>query len=430
VASRASLNRQIYKALRQLLTLGLLRNNGKQHLLHKQQKPQDMKPLHLITGFFTFLIWSAIGQVNTPAPYFTYGKGLGITPPDSSFSLNIRFRIQNRAAFETASTTDLAITEVEARVRRLRLRLEGFAYSPKLTYMIQLSFSRGDMDYESLLFPNIIRDAYVQYAFSKHFSMGIGQTKLPGNRQRVNSSGDLQFADRSIVNSTFNIDRDFGVQFVYRKNLLVAKGAISSGEGRNITVSDYGLAYTGRLEFLPFGPFTNGGDYFEGDLAREKRPKISFGVAFSHNENAARTAGQLGSMLYKGVDINTQIIDFLYKHNGWSFASEYIIRDSPSPITTNSTGGQRYVLTGTGQNYQSGYVFKSNYEIVGRYSVVQPNKKMEGLEAQKENFTIGLNKYLKGHRVKVQNDLTLERVHAATATTQSWIYRFQVELGI
>lgn len=41
-----------------------------------------MKPLHLLTGFFAFLIWSASeGQVNTPAPYFTYGKGLGITPP-------------------------------------------------------------------------------------------------------------------------------------------------------------------------------------------------------------------------------------------------------------------------------------------------------------------------------------------------------------
>lgn len=296
--------------------------------------------------------------------------------------------------------------------------------------MIQLSFSRGDMDYESLLFPNIIRDAYIQYAFSKHFSMGIGQTKLPGNRQRVNSSGDLQFADRSIVNSTFNIDRDFGIQFVYRRNLIVAKGAISSGEGRNITVSDYGLAYTGRVEFLPFGPFTNGGDYFEGDIVREKRPKISFGVAYSHNENAARNAGQLGSMLYSGVDINTQIIDFLYKHNGWSFATEYINRNSPSPITTNSTGGLRYVLTGTGQNYQSGYVFKSNYEIVGRYSIIQPNEKMEGLEPIKENFTVGVNKYLKGHRVKIQNDLTLERVQAAAATTQSWIYRFQVELGI
>ncbi len=37
--------------------------------------------------------------------------------------------MQNRIAFETKSETDLAIAEVEARVRRLRLRLDGFVYS-------------------------------------------------------------------------------------------------------------------------------------------------------------------------------------------------------------------------------------------------------------------------------------------------------------
>jgi phosphate-selective porin OprO/OprP len=389
-----------------------------------------MKTRPLLTGFLFLFAGAVLGQVNSPSPYFTYGKGLGFITPDSAYSLNIRFRMQNRAAFETNSETDLAISEVEARVRRLRLRLEGFVYSPKLTYLIQLSFSRGDMDYESLNFPNIVRDAYIQYAVTKNLSIGIGQTKLPGNRQRVNSSGDLQFADRSLVNSTFNLDRDFGIQFAYKKKHIVAKGAISSGDGRNITTSDYGLAYTGRMELLPFGSFTNGGDYFEGDLAREKSPKVSIGVSFSHNENATRTAGQLGSMLYSGVDIQTQIVDFLYKYNGWSFAAEYMNRNAPKPITTNTTGAIRYVYTGIGQNYQGGYVFKSNFEIVGRYSQVSPNSKMEGLEKTKENYTMGVNKYIKGHRVKLQNDITLERTHNVSSVTQSWIYRFQVELGI
>ena len=89
---------------------------------------------------------SAFGQAQTtPLPYFTFGKGLGITPPDSSFSINLRFRVQNRIAFKTHSGTDFEISEVEARVRRFRLRLDGFVYSPKLTYALQLSFSRGDI---------------------------------------------------------------------------------------------------------------------------------------------------------------------------------------------------------------------------------------------------------------------------------------------
>jgi len=382
-----------------------------------------------------FGCFASFGQANTqtssPVPYFSYGKGLGITSPDSLFSLNIRFRVQNRAAFQTEDESDLTITRVEARVRRMRLRFDGFVYSPKLTYLIQLSFSRGDMDFESLGYPNVLRDAYIQYAVTKNFSVGIGQTKLPGNRQRINSSGDLQFADRSIVNSTFNIDRDFGAQFSYKAKYAVVRGAVSSGEGRNYNSSDYGLAYTGRVDLLPFGSFINGGDYFEGDLAREKRPKVSLGVAYSHNENASRNGGQLGILLIQPTDIKTQIVDFLYKYNGWSFSSEYMKRIAPTPISSDVvTGKSTYVYVGSGQNYQGSYVFKNNLEFAGRYSVVTPGKEIETIENQKEQYTLGVTKYFKGHRVKIQNNITLERVHKAVALEQFWIYCFQIELGI
>jgi phosphate-selective porin OprO and OprP len=400
-----------------------------------------MKMHKLIVGAFglisclaaLFSCFTSFGQQNpnqNTIPYFTYGKGLGITSPDSLFSMNIRFRIQNRAAFQTESESDLTITKVEARVRRLRLRFDGFVYNPKLSYVIQLSFTRGDMDYESLGFPNIIRDAYIQYSFTKNFSVGIGQTKLPGNRQRINSSGDLQFADRSIVNTAFNIDRDFGAQFHYKAKYAVVRGAISSGEGRNINTSDYGMAYTGRVDILPFGAFTNGGDYFEGDLAREKSPKVSLGVAYSHNENATRSGGQLGVMLGESTDIKTEIIDFLYKYNGWAFASEYIKRTAPSPVSLDDDGNQTFVYVGYGQNYQGSYNFKNNFEIEGRYSVVTPDDEIASIERKREHYTLGMTKYYRGHRVKLQNNLTLERIHAGSLIDQSWIYCFQVEVGI
>lgn len=394
-----------------------------------------MKIRSLLVAAFTILIGHAsLAQTQPqlqPVPYFTYGKGLGITAPDSLFSLNIRFRMQNRVGIATESETDLSITEVEARVRRLRLRFDGFVYSPKLTYLIQLSFSRGDMDFESLGYPNVVRDAYIQYAVSKKFSVGFGQTKLPGNRQRINSSGDLQFTDRSIVNATFNIDRDFGAQFAYKTKLLVVRGAISSGEGRNITSGDNGLAYTGRIEFLPFGAFTNGGDYYEGDLAREKKQKISIAAWYSHNEKAMRTGGQLGSYLYAGTDIITDGVDFLYKYNGWSFASEYIKRTSPAPITDDGAGNVKYVYVGYGQNYQGGYNFKNNVELVGRYSVVTPAEEIAGMQNKTTQYTFGVNKYLKGHRVKIQNELTLNQTETGPTTdSKFWIYRFQIELGI
>ncbi|MDL5046382.1 porin [Oscillatoria amoena NRMC-F 0135] len=375
----------------------------------------------------------------SPSPYFTFGRGLGIISPDSLFLLNIRFRMQNRAAFTTNSDTDLTVDQVEARVRRLRLRFDGFIYTPKLYYLIQLAFTRADMDYDDTNFPNIVRDAMVIYSFNKHFSVGLGQTKLPGNRQRVISSGDLQLADRSIVNSTFNIDRDFGLQLYYNTHAgnfyYVLRGAVSTGEGRNITASDRGLAYTGRVELLPFGQFTNGGDYFEGDLAREEKPKVSIGTTYSINQNTLRTGGQIGRFLYQPRDLETFMIDFLFKYQGWAFASEFLRRNTgnQNPITDNGAGDERYVYIGQGENYQASYLFRNNFELIGRYSRVHPDSEIQLLEDETKQYTMGLSKYIRGHRLKLQADLTYEQNNWLQGTNPDlnrWLVRFQIEVGI
>jgi len=375
----------------------------------------------------------------SPIPYFTYGKGLGIISPDSLFMLNIRFRMQNRVAITTTDSHDLDIREVEARVRRLRLRFDGFIYTTKFNYIIQLAFSRGDLDYDDTGFPNIIRDAMLIYNFSPQFALGLGQTKLPGNRQRINSSGDLQFPDRSIVNATFNIDRDFGVQAYYNNSIqnfsYVIRGAVSTGEGRNFNTTDKGLAYTGRLELLPFGPFTNGGDYFEGDLAREPTPKISLGLTYSFNDNTRRSGGQLGKFLYEQRDVDTKMADFIFKLKGWAVEMEYLRRTSPNPITENDEGDQIYVYSGHGMNFQGSYLFHNDYEIAGRYSEVKPDKAIQTLEPRERQITLGGTKYLRGHRVKFQVDFTYSRNHwlndeNTLSDFDFWQFRFQIEAGI
>jgi phosphate-selective porin OprO and OprP len=372
-------------------------------------------------------------------PYFTWGKGIGITSPDSAFTLNIRFRMQNRFGFNTVSGTDLTVNEVEARVRRLRLRFDGYLYNPRLTYVLQLSFSRGDIDFEDTGFPNVVRDAMLIYNFNKHFALGIGQTKLPGNRQRVVSSGDLQLPARSIVNSIFNVDRDFGIQSYYRNQIsgfhFVLRGSVSSGDGRNFNTAQRGLAYTGRVELLPLGQFQNSGDYFEGDLSREPKPKISVGLTWSNNENAIRTGGQLGKFLFQSRDIETFMTDFLLKYRGFAFSSEFLNRMVTNPITTDPDDDTnvRYVYDGHGENYQASYLFRKDYEYVNRYSRVRPGPSIRTLEPQVQQFTLGLNKYLRGHRVKLQTEFTYELrswMNNTAPDMDSWLWRFQIEAGI
>lgn len=404
-------------------------------------------------GKLLIMLWVlpflAFGQEKSPVNFFTRKeKGFGIVTADSLYSLKFQFRMQNRAAFVSKDLDDLAAESFEFRVRRLRLKFEGFVYDPRLTYYIQLSFSRGDMDWRGPensiynLSPNVVRDAVIYYNPTKNLKLGFGQTKLPGNRQRVVSSGDQQFPDRSIVNSTFTLDRDFGFfAHLTASNFIILRGAITSGEGRNSLGSNSGLAYTGRVEFLPFGRFTGENDYIEGDLERERLPKLSLAATFSYNDNAVREAGQLGGDLFAPRPIRNVEFDALLKYNGWAWYNEFMERNAPNPITQNPDDGSlRYIYNGRGYLSQLSYLFKNNYEIAGRYSLIVPFEELyenpahpEVNERRTQQIQLGVTKYIIGHRLKVQASIIRANhtdLRTDTADGGFWSGIFQVELGI
>ncbi|MDZ4715982.1 MAG: porin [Cytophagales bacterium] len=380
--------------------------------------------------------------------YYRQGKGVGLVANDSSFSLNFQFRMQNRATYNTISREDLEPAGFEFRVRRLRMKFEGFVADPRLTYYIQLSFSRGDMDWRGPdnssvnSSPNVVRDAVVYYAVSKNLRLGFGQTKLPGNRQRVVSSGDLQFSDRSIVNAALNIDRDFGFFANYTGNGFNLKGALTSGEGRNSVLSDEGLAYTGRIELLPLGRFTGTNDYIEGDLAREPTPKLSIAATYHFNDKAQRQAGQTGNDLFQSRSLVSMEADVLLKYNGWAFYNEYMNRSTSNPITINPSDitKTRSVAAGQGFLTQLSYLFKNNFELAGRYAQTRPNAGVYSDPAfpsvnihQLEQFEGGVTKYVKGHRMKVQGNLIYylpTDLRTGVQQPGSYSVVFQVEIGI
>lgn len=373
-------------------------------------------------------------------------KGIEMVAKDSLFSLRFQFRIQNRAAMMTRSDEDLPAESYEFRVRRLRMKFEGFVYSPKLTYKIQLSFARGDMDWDGSqestvnTSVNVVRDAVVYYEPTESLKFGFGQTKLPGNRQRVVSSGDQQFADRSIVNATYTIDRDFGFFAHYGNKFLNVYGALTSGEGRNTNQSNSGLCYTGRVEVLPFGKFTGKNDYVEGDLEREQKPKLSIGATYSFNDDAVRAGGQLSRDLYGKRDIGVLSVDALLKYKGFSFYNEFMQRDCSNPITYNSdTSALSTIYTGYGFLTQAGYLFKNNWEVAARYAQITPfssvyeNTVFTSVnEKQQQHIQLGLTKYLYGHRLKIQANLLYHITTNMRTSDSSGKYGaiFQVEMGI
>src|SRR5690554_1807065 len=101
-------------------------------------------------------------------------KGIQYTSIDSTFYVNFRFRMQSRLKYASVAPDDFSVDEFEARVRRLRLRMDGYLYNPRLSYSIQLAFTRGDQDIDDTGVANIVRDAVVFYDFSDKFYVSFG----------------------------------------------------------------------------------------------------------------------------------------------------------------------------------------------------------------------------------------------------------------
>lgn len=372
-------------------------------------------------------------------------KGIQYKSSDSLFYTNFRFRMQNRVKY-TNVLDGASNGSLEARIRRLRLRMDGYIYSPRISYSVQLAFTRGDQDFDDTGVANIVRDAVIFYNFSDDFYISFGQNKLPGNRQRVTSSGSQQFADRSLVNANFNVDRDFGLAFHLSKKIgnmpVNAKAAISTGEGRAAVNTDDGLAYTGRLEFLPFGNFTNDGDYSEGDLERELRPKLSIGGGYSYNDRTTREGGQTGRYVQNPFSLKTTFADAIFKYQGFAYQVEYMRRDVDNPINViddkfnkidGSDAKEAYAYKGWGINQQSSYLLNKGYEVAVRYTFISPHQQIKAFEDQLDIMELGLTKYLKAHRLKFQINANYTVPNGDFSNhnkANSWGGTFQIELGI
>ena len=365
------------------------------------------------------LSYSFAQQTNAPK----FGKGLfNLVGQDSTWTMNIGARMQFLTIAGWDSNSDgLSNPSSSFLVRRARLKFNGFAFSPKFKYKLELGLTNKDIGGASEFTnnaPRYILDAVMKWNFHQNFELWVGQTKLPGNRERVVSSGNLQMVDRSLLNKRFNIDRDMGLQlrhhFKLSDNFIVREVfSIAQGEGRNVTTGNLGgHQYTARLEFLPFGKFTSKGDYKGSDLKREKAPKLAIGTSYDLNNDAVKNRSNQGSYMTNDVgfyetNISTLFIDAMFKYKGFSFMGEYAYRDAKDPIAKNSDGTLTgdIVQVGSGLNLQTGYLFSKNWELSGRYTNINLDEKITGKETENQ-YTLGVSKYIAGHKLKVQTDVS------------------------
>ncbi|OAD46734.1 porin [Polaribacter atrinae] len=389
----------------------------------------------------TIILYTSLSMQaqETNAPKF--GKGLfNLVGKDSTFTMKVGLRFQTLATSQWDVSNGLSNQESSMLIRRSRLKFDGFAYSPKLKYKVELGLSNRDQsgasEYTSNA-PRYILDAVLKWNFSGNFVLWFGQTKLPGNRERVISSANLQMVDRSLLNSNFQIDRDIGIQLRHHFNLtdtFIVKEifSIAQGEGRNITTGNIGgYQYTTKVELFPFGDFASKGDYAGSDLKFEKKPKLSLAIGYDFNNDASKTKSNQGSYMlndtgFYATNISTLFLDAMYKHNGFSFMAEYANRDAKDPFAKNSDGtltGDK-VEVGNGLNLQSGYMLSKTIEVSGRYTNITLDKDVMGKGAENQ-YTLGVSKYISEHKLKVQTDLSYTDIGF---NTNQLLFRLQVDI--
>jgi hypothetical protein len=398
-----------------------------------------------IISLFIVLISLNINSQSTIDSY-SFGEGINFTANNGS-KIKLSGYAQPHVEMKNYNDLEDNSSSTRFRLRRLRLRFDGQAVNPKFAYRFQVDLSGSSETGEAT--GDFLLDAYVSYDITNRIKVIFGQrSTYTDNRELFMNSNSLQLVERSRLTSAFSSIREFGL-FLSGNFRLNGKGSylrpyfvLTNGDGINNFDKDLGgLKIGGRIDFLPFGLFTNKGQFRQIDVMRELTPKFVIGVNYSHNSGMSSRRGRnSGSIIYLNEfgqqslpDYTKYGIDFLFKYNGFSALGEYI--KSSSTIPTNiiervrndgSTSSsflvngvqdvESYVngrmMLGEAYNIQMGYLFKSGITIDSRYTHLKADDNSFLNNATFYNrpnyYTLGIGKLLgRNYGAKIQGSITL-----------------------
>lgn len=407
-----------------------------------------MKHGYLIILALVYWIHQPLNAQNNPRlNAYTFGNGLRFSDANDN-EMRITGYLQPFAENRLLLNNESPEQAARFRMRRLRLRIDGNVGNDKFSYRFQADLSgTGELlDGNS----NFLLDAWVAYNFTRRIKLTFGQrAPYSDNRELFMNSNSLQLVERSRVTSAFATIREFGafLEGNFRlagTNYIKPYLMLTNGDGPNVYTRDRGgLKAATRIDYLPFGLFSNLGQFNQVDIVREMTPKLVFGGHASYNQGVSSRGGrQSGAILY--LDANNEEllpdyykfgIDFLFKFRGFSALGELVrsgatvptditqrVRNDGSVSNDFVVNGQQDVVNyirgrmtlGTGYNIQMGYLFKNNYSIDCRYTYLQADTHSFLNNPTFYNrpyyYTLGVSKLMgRNYGAKLQADVTYVR---------------------
>jgi hypothetical protein len=436
-----------------------------------------MKVFKIISVLAVCLTATLVHAQDVELDSYKFGEGLRFTA-DEGHKIRISGYVQPYAESKQYTEADANESMNRFRMRRLRLRMDGVLPNERFSYRFQVDLSGASEVGDSESSNNYLLDAYVSYNITNRIKLSFGQrSTYTDNRELFMSSRTLQLVERSRLTSAFSSIREFG--FFAQGNFRTGGGSylkpyfvLTNGDGSNAFDKDHGgLKVGGRIDFLPFGLFTNLGQFRQADVMRELIPKIVIGVNYSKNNGmSSRRGRESGSILYLN-DANEESLpdytkygaDFMIKYKGFSMLGEYIkteadvpkditqrLRNNGSTSTTFDVNGiqdvENYVkgrmMLGNAYNIQLGYLFKNGFSVDGRYTQLEADDNSflnnGTFYNRPEYYTIGLGKYLaRNYGAKIQASYTYVRanpgindLNGSPIAGDEWIARLMLTFSL
>lgn len=407
-----------------------------------------MKRIIILIGFLTLVNLKTEAQ-NPRLNKYTLGEGLTFTSSDGH-KMNLRVYAQPYLENSWYEEDSLQGPYTRFRMRRLRFRLSGAAERLKIDYRFQLDLSGTSEAGESS--SDYLMDAWVAYNPTRNIKIKFGQSATPTDNLELSmGSHTLQLVERSRLTSAFSTIREFGLFASGRfktggGTYLRPHIVVTNGDGINAFSKDHGgLKFGGRLDFLPFGLFTNKGQFRQGDMMRELVPKLLIGANYSLNKGMSSRRGRIGGdIIFLNDSFEESLPDFtkfgvdlLFKYKGFSVLSEFVATQAsvPSDISkrVRNNGSiatkfeyeddngntvenvenyvKRGMMLGSAFNVQMGYIFKNLISIDARYTAINADKysflNNGAFYNQPKHYTLGITKYFqKSYSFKVQSSIT------------------------
>jgi hypothetical protein len=310
-----------------------------------------------------------------------YDDGFVIGSADGGFMMRINGQLQTRYVYNNVDTANPAGTDDTNRAgfenTRTKLIFSGTA-GEHWSYMIEGDFARdGGTD--------TLEDAWVKYDMGDGWALGMGQFKVPVNREWLVNSADQLAVERSNVSYLNAAARTQGIVLSYVSDQWRMWASYNDGinggvpgvtpgsSGANMPWSTYGteFAFSGRADFLLAGNWDQFED-FTSPPGSEQGLMIGVGTHYQVQDFGTPTPNPKESVWLISADVS-------WEGDGFNVFANFNYSDLKHAPSNNPWG---FVV-------QGGYYFNEMWEGFVRYEFNDFDTDLDDLSI----ITVGVNGY-------------------------------------